>query len=252
MPESSVCTSLRETLRSLSGDGHSRRRVMPFGVPDIDSQLTDGGLRLDALHEVAATTPSLRDDAAATLFVAGVAARAWGPILWVVRRRDLFAPALAQSGLLSKRVIHAEADNDAGVLALMEEGLRHPALGAVIGEVRRASPAATKRVQLAASRGRTVALLLKRPARESGDPFAVSSLAVTRWRIGTVPMVGTARPRWELTLARQTEGAPFTATAIACDDTGRLTPVVTRREHRRAVNEILRVMPSAEEQAEAA
>ncbi|WP_202900665.1 ImuA family protein [Sphingomonas phyllosphaerae] len=252
MPESSVLTSLRETLRAVPGDGHSRRRIMPFGVPDIDTRLTDGGLRLDALHEIAAATPSLRDDAAATLFVAGIAARAWGPILWVVRRRDLFAPALAQSGLLSKRVIHAEADDDAGVLALMEEGLRHPALGAVIGEVRRASPAATKRVQLSAARGRTVALLLKRPARGSGDPFAVSSPAATRWRIGTVPMVGTTRPRWEVTLARQADGAPFTATAIACDDTGRLAPMVTRREQRRAVSEILRVTPLTEEQAEAA
>jgi len=107
-------------------------------------------------------------------------------------------------------------------------------------------------VQQAAARGRTVALLLKRPAREGGDPLAVSSSAATRWRIGSVPMVGTARPRWEVTLARQSDGAPFAATAIACDDPGRLAPVVTRREQRRAVSEILRVTPTAEEQAEAA
>jgi len=234
VPESSALSLLRATLGALARDGLDRRRVMPFGVADIDARLDDGGLRLDALHEVAGATPSLRDDAAATLFAAGIAARAWGPILWVVRRRDLFAPAPAQSGLTAGRVIHAEAQDDAGVLALMEEGLRHPALGAVIGEVRRASPAATRRVQGAAERGRTVAVLVRRAARGGGDPFAGSSAAVTRWRIGAVPAVGVARPRWEVALAMQGDGVAFAATVAACDDTGRLAPVARPDGRRRA------------------
>ena len=55
----SVLESLRATLRAIEGDGHRRRAVLPFGAEAIDSRLTDGGLRLDALHEVAAATPAL-------------------------------------------------------------------------------------------------------------------------------------------------------------------------------------------------
>jgi protein ImuA len=73
--------------------------VLPFGISPIDSRLANGGLTLGALHEVAAASPGMGDDAAATLFMAGIAARAWGPVLWVVRRRDLFAPGLYQAGL---------------------------------------------------------------------------------------------------------------------------------------------------------
>ncbi len=251
VPESSVPSSLRDTLRALEGRTLQRRRVMPFGVADVDSRLGDAGLRLDALHEVAPATSSLRDDAAATLFVAGIAARAWGPVLWIVRRRELFGPCLARSGLDPARVIQAEAADDAGVLALMEEGLRHSALGAVIGEVRRASPAATRRVQQAAERGRTVAMLLRRAARGRGDPLAATSAAVTRWRVGAAAVVGTARPHWTLDLAAQQEGAPFGTTAIACDDTGRLGAIVTPAERRRAASDMIRVAPTPERAAAA-
>src|ERR1700749_3897008 len=99
MPDAAVIAQLRDALERIEGDGHRRRERLPFGVEAIDSRLADGGLRLDALHEIAAGTSDMADDCAATLFLAGIAARAWGPVLWVVRRRDLFAPGLAQSGL---------------------------------------------------------------------------------------------------------------------------------------------------------
>ncbi len=45
----------------------------------------------------------------AALFAAGVAARTKGKVLWCVTRQDLFAPALAQAGLLPGRVVYVEA-----------------------------------------------------------------------------------------------------------------------------------------------
>jgi protein ImuA len=222
-----VIASLREALRSIEGEGHRRREVLPFGAEPLDARLADGGLRLDALHEIAAATPEPGDDASATLFLAGIAARAWGPVLWVVRRRDLFAPGLYQAGLAPHRVIYAEAADDAELLALMEEGLRHRCLGAVIGEAKRAATASTRRLQLAAEGGRTIALLMKRHAREGADPFGVPSAAVTRWRVGSapsapLPVAGIGRARWTLDLVRQRGGDPFNLTVEACDETGRL------------------------------
>ena len=224
-------TQLRETLRSIEGDGHRRRPVLPFGVGAIDSRLATTGLRLDALHEVASAGPRWGDDTAATLFIAGIAARAWGPVLWVVRSRDLFAPGLYQAGLDPTRVLYAEARDDAEVLALMEEGLRHRGLGAVIGEAKRVGTASTRRLQLAAEGGRTIALMLKRPglsgSRDNVDPLAIPSAAVTRWRVAGAPSAPTAwdglgRACWRLVCVRQRGGEPFELTVEAPDETGRL------------------------------
>jgi protein ImuA len=223
----SPLVALRETLRAIEGDGLRRRPVLPFGIGAIDAKLATTGLRLDSLHEVAGASPGISDDAAATLFLAGIAARAWGPVLWVVRRRDLFAPGIAQAGLAPERVLYAEATDDAEALALMEEGLRHRGLGAVIGEVKRASMPNTRRLQLAAEGGKTIALLLKRHAREGGNPLAVPSAAVTRWRIAAapsapLPVAGIGRARWRVELVRQRGGEPHEWIMEACDDTGRL------------------------------
>lgn len=217
---------LRQTLNAIEGGGFRRRPALPFGIGAIDSRLAGGGLRLDALHEVAGETPDLADDAAATLFLTGVAARAWGTVLWIVRRRDLFAPGLAQAGLAPERVLYAEAADDAEVLALMEEGLRHRGLGAVIGEVKRVALPATRRLQLAAEGGRSIALMLKRHGRTGVDPLGVPSAAVTRWRIGCAPSAplaveGVGRARWHAALVRQRGGEGGEWILEACDATGR-------------------------------
>lgn len=227
MPCPAIIAELRDTLRTIEGDGYRRRETLPFGIPAFDAGLADGGLRLDGLHEIAAGTAGLGDDAAATLFIAGIAARAWGPVLWVVRRRDLFAPGLYQAGLSPERVLYAEARDDAELLALMEEGLRHRGLGAVIGEVKRAGMAATRRLQLAAEGGRTIALLMRRHAREDADPLGSPSAALTRWRVASAPSArlrvpGIGRARWAVSLMRQRGGEPFEMLMEACDDTGRL------------------------------
>ena len=57
---------------------HVRKRrgpVLPFGIASLGDQLADGGLDGAGLHEIVGATASLNDDAAATLFIAGVAAR---------------------------------------------------------------------------------------------------------------------------------------------------------------------------------
>jgi protein ImuA len=226
-PVPTTLDALKATLSAIAGDAHRRRPVLPFGVDAIDARLANGGLRLDALHEAAAAGAGWGDDAAATLFLAGIAARAWGPILWIVRRRDLFAPGLAQAGLAAERVLYAEARDDAELLQLMEEGLRHRGLGAVIGEAARVPMAATRRLQLAAEGGRTIALLLRRHGRDGADPLAPPSAAVTRWQVASapsapLPVAGIGRARLALALVRQRGGEPFQLLVEAPDDTGRL------------------------------
>jgi protein ImuA len=87
--------------------------------------------------------------------------------------------------------------------------------------------AATRRLQLAAEQGATMALMLKRWRRREADPLGQPSAAMTRWRIACVPSAelavpGVGRARWRLTLARQRGGEPCEWIVESPDDEGRL------------------------------
>jgi protein ImuA len=234
---------LREEVRGIVASGKDRAAVLPFGLDALDNRLAQGGLADAGMHEAAAATCGFSDDAAATLFLAGIAGRRAGDkgmVLWVVARRDLFAPGLVQGGLSTERLLVAEAGRDADVLAIMEEGLRHGALAAVVGEISRAGLTETRRLQLAAEESGTMALLLRRWRK--GDPLAEPSSALTRWRVGSapsapLPMPGVGPACWHVELARQRGGPGFSLILEACDAQGRLAlPAVSpdRSDHARS------------------
>ncbi len=141
---------LRERIDRLGGSNTRKRDVLPFGAEPIDRHLPGGGLALGALHEVAGGGNGALDGAAAALFVAGIAARTSGKVLWCVTRQDLFMPGLMQAGLSHNRVLIVECRDEKGVLDCFEEGLRCSGLGAVVGEVARMTMTASRRLQLAA------------------------------------------------------------------------------------------------------
>ena len=122
--------ALRERIRCLEGGARRRQAVLPFDIKAIDERLPDGGLAVGALHEVAGGGNRTVDGAAAALFAEGIAARTKGSVLWCLTRQDLFAPALAQAGLVADRVIYVEAGDNKAVLACFEEALRYRKLGA--------------------------------------------------------------------------------------------------------------------------
>jgi protein ImuA len=220
-----------------SGFAGAERPCLALGVDEVDRRLAGGGLAA-GLHEAAAAAPVPGDEAAATLFLAALAARfsrregGAGQVLWALARRDLFAPGLAQAGLTPERVLYAECRSDEEVLAVMEEGLRHGALCAVIGETGRAGMAALRRLQLAAEEGGTAALLLRRWRKAGADPLGLPSAALTRWRIGNAPSAplpfaaevgsGIGRARWHVALVRQRGGPPHQWLLEAPDAEARL------------------------------
>ena len=217
--------ALRAEISAIERSGFSAgaRPCVPFGIEAVDTRLAGGGLAV-ALHEAVAASPRPGDDAAATLFLAAAAARfaraagERGQVLWALSRRDLFAPGLAQAGLTPDRLLYAECRDDEEVLAVMEEGVRHGSLAAVIGEVGRVEMAATRRLQLAAEEGGTASLLLRRWKKLEVDPLTPPSAAMTRWRIGCAPssplpyridpLEGLGRARWQVALVRQRGGPP--------------------------------------------
>lgn len=206
-------------------------QVLPFGIDALDAKLGRGGIEGSGLHEIAPASATLGDDAAASLFVAGIAARfaggTGGQVTWALTKFDLYAPGVEQAGLAPDRLLYLQGKNDVMALALAEDCLRERYFACVIAEVKAADQTATRRLQLAASDGATPMLLLKRWMRTARDPLSVPSAAMTRWRIGCVPSVplrhaGVGRSCWSIELVRQRGGNPFTLTLEACDDTGRL------------------------------
>lgn len=207
-----------------------RALALPFGVEAMDRHLVDRGLAGDGLHEIAPASPALTDIAAATLFTAGVAARfatPGGVVLWAVGRFDLYAPGLEQAGLGPRSVLFVEAREDRQVLAAMEDALRHGGVAAVVGEIKRADMTASRRLQLAAADGGTPCFLYRHWRKPEIEPLAENSAAMTRWRVASAPSrplghPGVGRGRWEVTLARQRNGAPGSWIVEACDAEGRL------------------------------
>lgn len=222
MRSAAVLDQLRQRIAVIEAT-RRQRTSLPFGVPEIDSRLPGEGLATGALHEIAGS-PELADDASATVFLAGILARSDGSVLWCLRWRDLFAPALHLAGLHPDRVIHVEAGNDANVLLAMEEALRHSGLAGVVGEVARYSTTASKRLQLAAESSGVPAFVFR---RGRGKDIGAGSAAVTRWRITAAPsedlgIPALARPRWNVALERVRGGNPHTWLVEGCDAQGRI------------------------------
>lgn len=215
-------------------DAGPARRAIPLGIAAIDTALPAGGLRLGALHEVAGSGPDTEHGAAAALFLGGLLAHIPGPVLWVRQRPDLFAPGLACVGLHPARVVFADAGKE--VLAAMEEGLSHPGLAAVVGELsQKLTLIASRRLQLAAEQSGTLAALLRRSEKFDDPALSAPSAAVTRWRIAVLPsppplphapsVPGLGPALWRLDLTRCRGGQPGSWIVEACDAAGRLTLV---------------------------
>src|SRR6267154_1499951 len=218
VPRPGPLAALRERIRHI--EQPASHGVLPFGVAAIDRALPGGGLALGAVHEILGIDGDEEDGAAACGFIAGLLARLRrGPVLWCLKRPDLYGPGLLAHGLEPTRLVIVTAPRDEDILWAIEEGLRAPGLVAVIGEIGRLPLVAGRRLQLAAERSGITAFLLRRwrnseeAARERERPSA----AVTRWRIAALParevddlrlrqLIG--QPRWRVELLRCRGGVP--------------------------------------------
>ncbi len=228
--------ALRARVRELERGGPHASGVAPLGgaaalgLAALDAHLPGGGLALGCLHEIEGGRAEW-DDGAATGFclallarLLGTAPRAQGPVLWVSRWRDLYAPGLVAFGLDPGRLILVRAGGGAGsgteVLWAMEEALRCTRLGAVVGEVEALERSAGRRLQLAAEASGVTAFALRRPLRPARRAAAPSA-AATRWRVMPAQASAQAshrvsagrgrflgRPCWQVELLRCRGAAP--------------------------------------------
>jgi len=154
-----------------------------------------------------------------------------GPVLWCLRRPDLYGPGLLAHGLDPARLVLIRAKRDDEILWAVEEGLRTPGLVAVVGEVGRLPMVAGRRLQLAAERSGVTALLLRRwrNAEEAMAERERPSAAVTRWRVTALPSAdipgqpGIGTSRWRVELLRCRGGVPAAWEVEVADATGHVS-----------------------------
>lgn len=127
--------------------------------------------------------------------------RGSGVVVHAARVGRALRPGLAAFGLSPERLILARCDDDRQVLWTMEEALRCPAVGGVLGEVGAINLTAGRRLQLAAEAGGVTGLLILPPAARP------TGAATSRWRVraaasSPAPWGGLGEARWQVTLER--------------------------------------------------
>jgi protein ImuA len=161
----------------------------------FDSALS-GGLADDALHEIVPAQPA--DGAAAMGFALALAARflSQRPASALVigegfaadESGALYGPGLVAHGLPLSRLVFVRAPDAALAFWAIEEALKCGAPAVVVGEIwslKGYSLAASRRLLLAARKGRTPALLIL--ASAYGQAERLSSAAETRFEIAAAP-----------------------------------------------------------------
>jgi len=161
-------------------------------------------------------------------------ANGYGPVLWCLRRPDLYGPGLLAHGLDPARLVLVEARRDEEILWAVEEGLRTgvtAGLAAVVGEIGQLPMVAGRRLQLAAERSGVIALILRRwrNAAEAAAERDRPSAALTRWRVAALPSadrageLGIGRSRWRVELRRARGGVPGIWDVEVADATGHVS-----------------------------
>ena len=215
-PQDGVLANLRRALAPEFPQITADKSALAFGIPSLDAAL-GGGLATGALHEIAAAREA--EIPAATGFALILAARNQGPLVWIAEDMALaengapYGPGLEDLGLAPERLIAVKAAKSRDVLWAMEEALGSAAggPGAVLGEIRGGiDPTATRRLALAAGRGRALALLLRSAPANDASAAATRFLvgaAPSRPLSGAIPMAfGPGPPRFCVRLARNRRG----------------------------------------------
>lgn len=189
------------------------------GHPGLDAAL-GGGLARGRLHELFSDGQEAGAGTGMALLLAQLAAGARGgnggkPLLWLrgegSARMDgaPYGPGLAAIGVTPDRLLLGVMTDTISLLQAALDGLRCPALGAVMVEVRGRQPlinlTATRRLVLAAEASGVTALMV----RIGGDP--APSAAETRWQVAaapSTPLPGDApgHSAFDLTLLRRRAG----------------------------------------------
>jgi protein ImuA len=192
---------------------------LSFGASSVDKRLR-GKMPRAALHEIFSAKPE--DIASSSAFALMLMLRlgeTGRPTVWIaeekvrIRSGGLYPPGLVAIGGNPDAMVLVEAANARDALRASADAIRSGAAGAVIlsihGNAALIDLTATRRLMLAASQAKVLALLLR------FDATPAPSAAYSRWQIASAPSLPLAAdapglPAFDVTLTRHRGGvAPF-------------------------------------------
>ena len=198
-----------------------------FGAERIDAALRGNagadGLPCAALHELHAADKSDRTCTAAMALLLAQRCRTLEadnrPILWLSesgearRQGRLYPPGLAELGVDPSTIIHVDAPDSVAVLRAAADGVRSPAMAAVIVELSGKKPkgldlTATRRLSLSSQKSGVLSLLL-RSGSDADNPLPTA--AFSRWQVAAAPSIALAgnapgHSAFDITLLRHRSG----------------------------------------------
>jgi cell division inhibitor SulA/protein ImuA len=172
---------LARLCRDAEGSRGPRPAAAPSGFAELDARLPGGGWPVGAIAELISDAPGI-GELSLIVPVLSRLARAGRHIAWIAPPYLPYAPALAQRGLPLERVLLVQTHSLQESLWAMEQALRCPAVGAVLGWPASIVDRNVRRLQLAAAAGGSLGILYRPPeaARES-------SPAALRLRLHAAP-----------------------------------------------------------------
>jgi protein ImuA len=230
MTQANVIVRLKADLAELQGfSGRQQKARVSMGVSALDSLLPGGGVRAGSLIEWI----SAGNGGGATTLLLHAAARnisCHRPLVVIDGSGEFYPPSIGAlfasiegTGRSSRSIVLViRPSNEAESVWAMEQVLRCPAVGLMLGWVERLSDRAARRLQLAAERGACAGMLI-RPASEESAPF----WAEARFRVD--PIAAGESRRLRVSLVRCRGGQAGGSLELVIDDeTGavRLAPEV--------------------------
>lgn len=209
-------SEVRNLLRDASRP-HETARLASFttGHKALDAHL-GGGFRGEAIHEVFAANTA--QSPAADAFALGLALRVKPrSLIWIVQTHAFpetglpYGPGVEDWGLDTQSLVLVRVKDAPALLSASEEALASGAADAVLisawGEAPAFTLTASRRLGLAAAKGRSTGFFLRAAARPA------PSAAETRWRVSAAPSTPLAaqapgRPALAVELLRSRSGAP--------------------------------------------
>jgi protein ImuA len=208
--KSSILAQLQRDILPLQGLKKANGNPLNIGWGSIDLSFPDKTFPVGAVHEFISAVPE--DKAATSGFVAGILKalmKNGGTCIWISASRTLFPPALRLFGVEPHHIIFVDLQKEKDILWVMEESLKCPGLGAVIGELSDLSFTASRRLQLAVEQSCVTGFVLRHQPRNLN-----TNACVTRWKISSLAsniddeMPGLGFPNWNVELIKVRNGKP--------------------------------------------
>lgn len=205
-----IVAELQTDILRLQGFKSSRSNGRDMGLGAISNAFPNGTFPIGAIHEFLSAN---REDAAATCgFIAGLLSPLMssnGASLWISTARTIFPPALKSFGIEPDRVIFVDLQKEKDVLWAVEEGLKCPALTAVVGEMKDLDFTASRRLQLAVEESQVTGFIVRHNTRKLNTTACVSRWNITSLASDPVDnLPGVGFPQWNVALLKIRNGRP--------------------------------------------